>query len=735
MSDGGSNLVLSSDSSKTPLSPKSRSGINMADRAPGTVINKYTGWKHEVWKEDYHCLVGTGPQGHIRGPIKPKMTSHYPVFRYPGESFFEGTTQEVKDKFPRHVKLDDTSLYLVIKLFDEKERAGRFEADFDQAGDVRPARQRFGPGPRVEIEGTQYYPVYKRYYIICGDDYVALRDIPRIGQDSQKERCKQAKEDPGPLSVGQVPIPKAVIANPPRLLVLRQSTNFDSNSQSATPPPGEDSLSWQWAEARSKVAHECWWDSTGDFTGNPGSPDKGPAGRTRNQATLGRQPRAGRSDTGVKPSKDAEPPNDTNSGEGVDSNADSGESTNANKGAGGLKDAEGVAAPGPQPSQAAKPPASGPIPAPTGQSSGQPGASERRKALRTAQGMAIENNQFLRHQLAKAEEVVAGLKVVAEQQRQTQPALVMARMALNKAKETGVPDQARATVVELKELLEATPLIPGSDRIRDDLWLEIAEFEEDMSQENYRLGVVHRGFRKHVKVPMGREQDWNLIAKLEESGPFFFEDGAEWRGTKVLLNPGEDGESKIFGRYFFCKETPDGKLDQDDLNALDRSEYYNFDLVEMSDAEKAMTLAQLDVFSGRYVKVADGLPTAREIKWSRDRDLFFTASGERFRAPGGGKRLVPYNPILGFVPDGDTHVKVDLLSERKANHNTGDPDPDQISQEVAAGRFYDAEGNLKTVVVSTGAKRKAGATQMLDIQAMKKARGDTSSSPGGIGVQ
>lgn len=76
--------------------------------------------------------------------------------------------------FPDFVALDDSCAYATVKLFSLKERARKFGADFDKAGDIRTQRisHRFPPVPKYK--GRSYYPVYGRHHVLTGDQEVHI---------------------------------------------------------------------------------------------------------------------------------------------------------------------------------------------------------------------------------------------------------------------------------------------------------------------------------------------------------------------------------------------------------------------------------------------------------------------------------------------------------------------------------------------------------------------------------
>ncbi|KAI1618921.1 hypothetical protein EDD36DRAFT_460560 [Exophiala viscosa] len=173
-------------------------------KTPTKQQTKY-GKMFDIWDTAIHGTPdpdGEPPRG------KDKETDHFPLFRYPEqEEWWNGTVEEIRDKIPKNVKLDDAMLLAVVKLCPSATRRKAWQADFDQSGNIRAGRTRVGPGPQVAYSAELWYPVFGRNYPMCGDDYQDTKDIPQDQLLGSKDGRFKARDDPSQLSVGLIKVP------------------------------------------------------------------------------------------------------------------------------------------------------------------------------------------------------------------------------------------------------------------------------------------------------------------------------------------------------------------------------------------------------------------------------------------------------------------------------------------------------------------------------------------------
>ncbi|RAH76384.1 hypothetical protein BO86DRAFT_413890 [Aspergillus japonicus CBS 114.51] len=71
---------------------------------------------------------------------------------------------------PYGVRLPDAWVYLAIKLLSTTERHDKYPADFDGSGMVRQSRVPCGPTFVISAHGVFAYPIFKGYYVLCGEE-------------------------------------------------------------------------------------------------------------------------------------------------------------------------------------------------------------------------------------------------------------------------------------------------------------------------------------------------------------------------------------------------------------------------------------------------------------------------------------------------------------------------------------------------------------------------------------
>ncbi|RAL08364.1 uncharacterized protein BO97DRAFT_446257 [Aspergillus homomorphus CBS 101889] len=81
-----------------------------------------------------------------------------------------GIWNPIQDGWPPYgVRLTDAWMYLAAKHLSNSERHKKFPGDFDQNGLIRQSRLPSGPTYLVSAHGMLVYPIYKGYYVLCGE--------------------------------------------------------------------------------------------------------------------------------------------------------------------------------------------------------------------------------------------------------------------------------------------------------------------------------------------------------------------------------------------------------------------------------------------------------------------------------------------------------------------------------------------------------------------------------------
>ena len=106
---------------------------------------------------------------------------------------------------PHNARYLDEMLFVLLCLFDKKDRSNYFPADFDTDGNIRASRYRFGPAPRIVHENRMYFVAFKRYVVLAG---TSLQTASGHGLMSRSQGVKLADKDESFFSFGQVPVPR-----------------------------------------------------------------------------------------------------------------------------------------------------------------------------------------------------------------------------------------------------------------------------------------------------------------------------------------------------------------------------------------------------------------------------------------------------------------------------------------------------------------------------------------------
>lgn len=114
-----------------------------------------------------------GPVGGMpaKGPLDMTTIEHFPILRVPTSArFWKQSKEKILNALPKNVRLEDAMVFIVNFLCTEKERAERFFSDFGKDGHVRPTRLKSGIPPKILYNGTLFYVVLSRYYVLTGDE-------------------------------------------------------------------------------------------------------------------------------------------------------------------------------------------------------------------------------------------------------------------------------------------------------------------------------------------------------------------------------------------------------------------------------------------------------------------------------------------------------------------------------------------------------------------------------------
>ncbi|KAK5103320.1 hypothetical protein LTS08_002733 [Lithohypha guttulata] len=172
----------------------------------------------------------------LEGPKRDSNTSQFPVYREDElvETWWKRPLEKIMRSVPKNVKLTDFMLYCFAKMFEAKHLYDYFPADFDQTGMVRVKRERIGKAPVVLWENKLYYPVYKNYYILHGDE-------PCNDKLSSTKRANRSDKGP-PFSFGSVRVPRSN-TGPWPLQIERQTATQEvwneADEERSTPAPQE----------------------------------------------------------------------------------------------------------------------------------------------------------------------------------------------------------------------------------------------------------------------------------------------------------------------------------------------------------------------------------------------------------------------------------------------------------------------------------------------------------------
>jgi len=219
----------------------------------------------QKWQE------GERLKGPRAGNTVDEKFGHYPLYTAATNRAWYGMTfAALREEIPRYVALDDTMVYVVVKVFKSKERAEFFGVDFDQQGNIWGARQGVGTPPSVTFGANRYYLVFRKYYVLCGAHKLGSQKKLLSQRDGKAKKNVEESE----FSFGAVLIPQKYQAEENILNIIRYSKNWaDSNTRTdddGTPPAtSKDPI---WVQESIESTKDFFWEGKSVSTQLPKSP-------------------------------------------------------------------------------------------------------------------------------------------------------------------------------------------------------------------------------------------------------------------------------------------------------------------------------------------------------------------------------------------------------------------------------------------------------------------------------
>lgn len=93
--------------------------------------------------------------------------STWMVFHFSIHNYWDNVKQEARLTLS-YVRLTDEGIFYCICTMTPHQRTSRFQADFDQHGDIRTSRILLDPPMIVWANGLPWFPVYKAFSVLCG---------------------------------------------------------------------------------------------------------------------------------------------------------------------------------------------------------------------------------------------------------------------------------------------------------------------------------------------------------------------------------------------------------------------------------------------------------------------------------------------------------------------------------------------------------------------------------------
>ncbi|KAK7926430.1 hypothetical protein LTR80_011875 [Exophiala xenobiotica] len=347
-----------------------------------------------------------------------------------------------------------------------------------------------------------------------------------------------------------------------------------------------------------------------------------------------------------------------------------------------------------------------------------------------AQKMVVAIDTAMQQTIASLQHIITELEDVRTSHRQTQPALLQARLIHSNVKTLMQYREYKAAeraATKAHEYLAMSELIPGSDALITDLKKDLDDIlmqAQEETAQGYILCTVGPEYeRKHIKVPSeGDRLNRKSAHAMKEKGPFFFEDGDPWHEPLTILVPpkqiAEGTWNPPLGTYVFTKRAMTAKTgdyydgtDYDDQVGKENFRTYEGARMDHQVHEKQY-LVKVDSYSGRYIIAMKPSATRQEIVELCQRDRLYDAVGNVYEAV--------EEPVL--VPVDAENGKVDHASNKYARvglDSRGNPDNKELEDECQSGRILDAAGKPATArkrKAKTGINRQSKRTKVMSNQ-------------------
>lgn len=129
---------------------------------------------------------GKRPGPSTGGKIHMETVPTWMVFHFSIHNYWDNIKQEARLALS-YVRLTDEGVFYCICTMTPHQRSARFQADFDQHGDIRTSRIPLDPPMIIWANGLPWFPVYKAFYVLCGSWNLASYLVGRKYRSSISE--------------------------------------------------------------------------------------------------------------------------------------------------------------------------------------------------------------------------------------------------------------------------------------------------------------------------------------------------------------------------------------------------------------------------------------------------------------------------------------------------------------------------------------------------------------------
>ncbi|KAG0152674.1 hypothetical protein PDIDSM_2479 [Penicillium digitatum] len=129
---------------------------------------------------------GKRPGPSSGGKINMDRVSAWMVFHFSIHNYWDLVKQEACLALS-YVRLTDEGIFYCLCTMTPYQLSSRFQADFDQHGDVRTSRIPLDPPMIIWANGLPWFPVYKAFYVLCGSWNPASHLVGRKYRSSTSE--------------------------------------------------------------------------------------------------------------------------------------------------------------------------------------------------------------------------------------------------------------------------------------------------------------------------------------------------------------------------------------------------------------------------------------------------------------------------------------------------------------------------------------------------------------------